>query len=132
LVSISETDREEAHSIMVQYAALGFTLIATHGTAAWLAQSGIAAERVNRIRDGSPHVLDLIATRAVDFVVNNAVGPQELTDGYRIRRAAAEAGIACLTSLDTARALAEALVAPSGPPRSLQEYQASRESLLTS
>jgi carbamoyl-phosphate synthase large subunit len=132
LVSISETDREEAHGIMQLYAGLGFTLIATHGTAAWLAENGIAAERVNRIRDGSPHVLDLIAGRKVDLIVNNAVGPQELTDGYRIRRAAAEAGIACLTSLDTARAIAGALNAPAGPPRSLQEYQASRLGLLTS
>jgi carbamoyl-phosphate synthase large subunit len=131
LVSISETDREEALPIIRQYADLGFTLIATHGTAAWLGGTGIAAERVNRIRDGSPHVLELIASRGVDFIINNAVGPQELTDGYRIRRAAAEAGIACLTSLDTALAFAGALTAPSGPPRSLQEYLASREGLLT-
>jgi carbamoyl-phosphate synthase large subunit len=130
LVSISETDRAEALSIMQQYRALGFTLIATHGTAAWLARCGIAAERVNRIREGSPHVLDLIAARSIDLIINNAVGPQELTDGYRIRRAAAEAGIVCLTSLDTARALAGALSAPAGPPRSLQEYQATREGLL--
>jgi carbamoyl-phosphate synthase large subunit len=132
LVSISETDRDEALPIIRSYAALGFTLIATHGTAAWLGGVGISAERVNRIRDGSPHVLDLIASRGIDLVINNAVGPHELTDGYRIRRAAAEAGIACLTSLDTARALTGALAAPAGEPRSLQEYQASRESLLTS
>ncbi|HXP91984.1 MAG TPA: carbamoyl-phosphate synthase large subunit [Candidatus Binatia bacterium] len=131
LVSISEVDRSEALPIVQQYADLGFTLIATHGTAAWLAGTGITAERVNRIRDGSPHVLELIAARDVDLIVNNAVGPHELTDGYRIRRAAAEAGIACLTSLDTARAFAGALTAPIGPPRSLQEYQASREGLLT-
>ncbi len=131
LVSISEVDRSEALPIVQQYADLGFTLIATHGTAAWLAGTGITAERVNRIRDGSPHVLELIAARDVDLIINNAVGPQELTDGYRIRRAAAEAGIACLTSLDTARAFAGALTAPIGPPRLLQEYPASREGLLT-
>ena len=50
-------------------------------------------------------------------------GAREISDDYKIRRAAVEANIACLTSLDTARALAEALASQAGPPRSLQEYR---------
>jgi carbamoyl-phosphate synthase large subunit len=108
-----------------RYVKLGFTLIATPGTHAMLAAAGIPAERVNKISDGSPHVLDMIAARSVDLVINNALGSRELADNYRIRRAAAEASIACLTSLDTATALATALESEAGPPRSLQEYQQS-------
>jgi carbamoyl-phosphate synthase large subunit len=70
-------------------------------------------------------VLDLIASRSVDLVINDAKGPREISDDYKIRRAAVEASIACLTSLDTARALAEALTSKAGPPRSLQEYRRS-------
>jgi carbamoyl-phosphate synthase large subunit len=91
-----------------------------------LQRAGIPSERINKIAEGSPHVLDVIATHSLDLVINNAAGPRELNDGYRIRRAAVEAGIPSLTSLDTARALASAMESTSGPPRSLQAYQAAR------
>ncbi|MBV8148998.1 MAG: carbamoyl phosphate synthase large subunit, partial [Candidatus Eremiobacteraeota bacterium] len=104
-------------------AELGHTIVATPGTRDVLLAAGIACERINKIAQGSPHVLDLIGTRAVDLVINDAKGPREITDNYKIRRAAVEAGIACLTSLDTAAALVEALASTAGPPRSLQEYR---------
>jgi carbamoyl-phosphate synthase large subunit len=88
-----------------------------------LEAAGIACEAINKMSDGSPHVLDVIGQRSVDLVINDAKGPRELSDNYKIRRAAVEASIACLTSLDTARALAEALESTAGPPRSLQEYR---------
>ncbi|MBD5657791.1 MAG: carbamoyl-phosphate synthase large subunit, partial [Candidatus Eremiobacteraeota bacterium] len=123
-VSISDEEKAESVPILRQYADLGFTLIATGGTHRLLVAHGIASESINKISDGSPHVLDAIASRSVDLVINNAVGPREISDGYRIRRAAVETSVACLTSLDTARALAEALASTAGPPRSLQEYRA--------
>ena len=123
LVSISDEEKSESLPILRRYAELGFTLVATRGTHDLLVENGIAAERINKISEGSPHVLDAIVTRSVDLVINNAIGLRELSDGYRIRRAAVETSIACLTSLDTASALAEALSSASGPPRSLQEYR---------
>jgi len=123
LVSIADEEKEEAIPILRRYAALGHRLIATPGTRGHLESAGIASEEVNKIADGSPHVLDLIRQRAVDLVINDAQGAREISDGYKIRRAAVEANIACLTSLDTARALAEALENDAGPPRSLQEYR---------
>ena len=82
------------------------------------------AERVNKIADGSPHVLDhyRLAQRST-WSSTTRRARREITDDYKIRRAAVEASIACLTSLDTARALAEALASRAGPPRSLQEYR---------
>jgi carbamoyl-phosphate synthase large subunit len=128
LVSISDDEKTESIAILRRYADLGFTLIATQGTHALLAENGVASERINKIADGSPNILDAITARAVDLIIN-AAGPREQNDGYRIRRAAVESSVACLTSLDTARALANALESTSGPPRSLQAY---RESAIAS
>jgi carbamoyl-phosphate synthase large subunit len=129
LVSIADEEKDEFISVLRAYAALGHTLVGTPGTRATLEGAGIPAQRINKIADGSPHVLDLIASRAVDLVINDAKGPRELSDDYKIRRAAVEASIACLTSLDTARALAEALASKAGPPRSLQEYRSARATI---
>jgi carbamoyl-phosphate synthase large subunit len=123
LVSIADEEKEEFIPVLRAYARLGHKLVATPGTRAVLDGAGLACQQVNKIADGSPHVLDLIASRAVDLVINDAKGPREVSDDYKIRRAAVEASIACLTSLDTARALAEALTSKAGPPRSLQEYR---------
>ncbi|HEY9180491.1 MAG TPA: carbamoyl-phosphate synthase large subunit, partial [Candidatus Baltobacteraceae bacterium] len=123
LVSIADEEKEESIPILERYIRLGHTLIATPGTREYLQAAGIPCEEVQKIADGSPHVLDLIHDRKVDLVINDAQGPREISDNYRIRRAAVEANIACLTSLDTAGALAEALENTAGPPRSLQEYR---------
>ena len=126
LVSVSDEEKQASVEILRRYANLGHTLYATRGTRETLIAANIPCEPVNKIADGSPHVLDLIASRTVDLVVNDAQGPREIGDNYKIRRAAVEASIACLTSLDTARALAEALENKAGPPRSLQEYRCAR------
>jgi carbamoyl-phosphate synthase large subunit len=124
LVSISDEEKPAAVDLLRRLAALGHTLVATPGTYELLEANGIASERVNKIGDGSPNVLDVIRERSVDLVVNDFKSSKGQTDNYRIRRAAVEASIASLTSLDTARALVTALESEAGPPRSLQEYQA--------
>jgi carbamoyl-phosphate synthase large subunit len=129
LVSIADEEKLESVPILRRYAELGHTLVATPGTRAVLQASGISTQPVNKIADGSPHVVDLIASRSVDLVINDAKGSRELSDNYKIRRTAVEAGIACLTSLDTARALAEALASTAGPPRSLQEYRTAQATI---
>ena len=126
LVSIADEEKNESIDVLRRYAQMGHALVATPGTRAVLEASGISAQPINKIADGSPHVIDLIAARGVDLVVNDAKGAREISDNYKIRRTAVEAGIACLTSLDTARALAEALASTAGPPRSLQEYRSAR------
>ncbi|MHB8146137.1 MAG: carbamoyl-phosphate synthase large subunit [Vulcanimicrobiaceae bacterium] len=124
LVSIADEEKDAAVPVLRRYANLGHTLVATAGTRDVLEAAGIASEAINKISDGSPHVLELIHQRRVDLVINDALGPREISDNYRIRRAAVEAGIACLTSLDTAQALVTALETVPGAPRSLQEYRA--------
>jgi carbamoyl-phosphate synthase large subunit len=123
LVSVSEEEKPNSVDLLRRLAALGHTLVATPRTHDLLLANGIAAERVNRIGEGEPDVLDVIRRRSVDLVINE-IGGRGQTENYRIRRAAVEASIASLTSLDTARALVTALESEAGPPRSLQEYQA--------
>jgi carbamoyl-phosphate synthase large subunit len=123
LVSIADEEKIEAVPILRRYADLGHSIVATPGTRRVLESAGLPCEPINKISDGSPHVLDAIHARTVDLVINDAKGVREISDSYRIRRAAVESGIACLTSLDTARALVTALETSPGPPRSLQEYQ---------
>jgi len=123
LATIADEEKIAAVPVLRRYADLGFVIHATGGTLQTLKNAGIGAVHINKIQDGSPHTLDLITSHGVDLVINDATGPKELNDSYRIRRAAVEANIACLTSLDTARALAEALESTAGPPRTLQEYR---------
>ncbi|HEY0396392.1 MAG TPA: carbamoyl-phosphate synthase large subunit [Candidatus Elarobacter sp.] len=123
LVSISEEEKANSVDLLRRLAALGHTLVATPRTHDLLLANGIPAERVNRIGEGEPDVLGVIKQRSVDLVINE-IGGRGQTENYRIRRAAVEASIASLTSLDTAHALVTALESEAGPPRSLQEYQA--------
>ena len=126
LLSIADGEKQAALPIAWALAEMDFELFATPGTWQYFRDHNVAAHRVSKIAEGSPHVVDLIAEGGVDLVVNN-VAPNSVaqSDGVRIRHAALEGGVACLTSLDTVRALLLALEARVDRPitvRSLQEY----------
>ena len=135
LVSLAQLERGEAGAALLRrYVALGFTLIATPGTHEALAAANFASERINRIAE-------VFAPRArSDRAAQGRFGDQhhygaargERTGtGFRQRRGRGST-VACLTSIDTAEALAHALGYPAGPPRSLQEYQPARAALTKS
>lgn len=108
LVTIADRDKEEAIPVVRGLAELGLHFFATRGTAGFLRDHGIEVAEVNKIEAGSPHVVDLIRSGKVNFVINtHSGGHKTVRDGFQIRRAAVEHGIPCLTSLDTARALRE-------------------------
>ncbi|MDN5347338.1 MAG: carbamoyl-phosphate synthase large subunit [Clostridia bacterium] len=110
LATIADKDKAEALPIIKGFAELGFKILATAGTAKALEAFGVKVERVNKVYEGSPHIVDLIRSDKIHFVLNTLTkGRQPERDGFKIRRAAAELGIPCLTSLDTARALLQVL-----------------------
>ncbi|MEW5921428.1 MAG: carbamoyl-phosphate synthase large subunit [Bacillota bacterium] len=110
LVTVADKDKEEILPLMQKLARLGYHILATRGTALFLGEKGLQVEMVNKIREGSPHVVDTILSGKVDLVINTLTrGKLPKSDGFRIRRAAVEHNVPCLTSLDTALAAGEML-----------------------
>jgi carbamoyl-phosphate synthase large subunit len=104
---------------------LGFRLLATRGTAGVLERAGIPVTRVAKVSEGGRSIVDLIRDGEVAMVINTPFGRGPRTDGYFIRTAAARAGIPCITTVPGLFAAIrgiEALRAPAGAPRSLQEH----------
>ncbi|MHB0885407.1 MAG: carbamoyl-phosphate synthase large subunit [Bacillota bacterium] len=131
LATVADRDKAEAMPLLTRFAAMGFRLMATAGTAGALAAARVPATRVKKVGEGSPSLLDEIQSGHVDLVINTLTkGKRPERDGFRIRRAAVEYGVPCLTSLDTTRALVDVLAAGLAArpfePRALQDYLAEK------
>ena len=110
IITVKDADKEEMIGIAKRFAALGYIIYSTMGTADALAQAGIPARRVGRIGQESPTVMDLLLGHKIDLVIETPTqGHDKSRDGFLIRRTAIETGVTTLTSLDTARALVTAL-----------------------
>ena len=111
LLSIADRNKAESVPMIKELADAGYSLYATHGTAAMIRALDIPVAAVpKRLDRGHPNVVDIITDGTVDAVINTVTGDREtLQDGFEIRRAAVERRIPCFTSLDTARAAAESL-----------------------
>jgi len=85
---------------------LGYTFVATEGTANSLRAHGIEAETVNRVEEARPNILDVIRNKQVDIVINTPTkGNDSTRDGFKIRRTAIEFSTEVMTSLDTLKAM---------------------------
>ncbi|MEF3310316.1 carbamoyl-phosphate synthase large subunit [Paenibacillus sp. GYB004] len=110
IATIADKDKEEAIELFRGFFELGYKIVATGGTADALEKAGLRVERVNKLSEGSPNILDLIRNGEAHFVVNTLTkGKTPERDGFRIRREAVENGVVCMTSLDTVRALLHVL-----------------------
>ncbi|MBI4213950.1 MAG: carbamoyl-phosphate synthase large subunit [Chloroflexi bacterium] len=119
LFSIDDADKPEAIPIIRSFAALGYRLYATEGTAGLIEALGIpVVMSTKKLDEGHPNVVDVITEGLVQGVVNTIVGPSarrdQFRDGFEIRRAATERRIPCFTSLDTARVVAECIASGDG------------------
>jgi len=90
-------------------ATLGYELIATEGTYNALKAGGVPVERVNKVHEGRPHVVDIIKNREIVMVLNTPYGKQQRVDDSSIRAAAVSGGIPCITTLPGISALVNAL-----------------------
>ncbi len=111
-ITVTDSDKAGAFAVAQILHDVGFDIVATRGTAEAIERMGVPAQRINKIGEGSPHVLDWIERGDVDLVVNTPTGYGARTDGYEIRRAAVSHGIPCVTTLaagvSAARAIASA------------------------
>jgi carbamoyl-phosphate synthase large subunit len=122
LLTIADADKPELLPIVSRLVQLGWSMVATEGTAKALRQAGFSPRVVAKIGEEGPTVLDVITQGQVNLVINTMsnvyaepgeAGGPVFKDGFEIRRAAVERRIPCLTSLDTATALLESAVAAS-------------------
>jgi carbamoyl-phosphate synthase large subunit len=103
---------------------MGFRVLATGGTAQAIRRMGVPVERLGKLSEGSPNVVERIEAGEVDLVINTPTGSGARADGYEIRRAAIGRGVPCITTMSGASAAQRAIRASrSGEvaPMSLQE-----------
>jgi carbamoyl-phosphate synthase large subunit len=118
LLTVADRDKPRAIEIARRLAAEGFELAATQGTFAALRDAGLVAERVMRMGEDSPDVMDLVRSGRVALLINTASPDRVVEKQARLlRRASVEHGVPCLTSLDTAEALVQTLEAKRRPTR---------------
>ncbi|MDO3409231.1 carbamoyl-phosphate synthase large subunit [Saccharibacillus sp. CPCC 101409] len=110
IVTVADKDKAEAVELMQGFYTLGYSLMATGGTAKALEDAGIPVTRVNKLSEGEPNILDKIRSGEANFVFSTLTkGKTPARDGFRIRREAVENGVVCMTSLDTVAALLDML-----------------------
>jgi carbamoyl-phosphate synthase large subunit len=126
-ITVTDNDKAAATHLATRFCDLGFRIVATGGTAQAISRMGVPVERINKIQEGSPNVVDYIERGEVDLVVNTPTGSGARADGYEIRSAATRRGIPCVTTMTGASAAVRAIGAAQGggaiEVRSLQELQ---------
>ncbi len=117
-ISVTDADKAGAFAIAQSLHDDGFRILATHGTAEAIARMGIPVQPLNKVGEGSPHIVEWIERGDVDLVVNTPTGSGARTDGWQIRRAAITRGVPCLTTLAAGVSAARAISSArrSGPP----------------
>jgi len=125
-ISVREKDKNpKLLHIARKFKELGFRIIATDGTRDYLVENGIEAELVFKISQGRPNILDAIVNGQVDLIINTPSGKRGRTEGYMIRRAAVDYGVAYITTLAGALAAVRAIEAVKSKKmvvKSIQEY----------
>lgn len=124
-ISLKDSDKAVILPAARKLVDLGFDLIATGGTARYLADNGIAVEQVNKVAEGRPHIVDKITDGDVQLIFNTTEGWQSLKDSKAIRTSALRAKIASFTTAAASVAAADAIEALRSRPlevRSLQSY----------
>jgi carbamoyl-phosphate synthase large subunit len=103
-ISVNDAHKAPVIPIARDLVALGFKLVATRGTAQSLRAAGLKVERVFKVNEGRPYVVDLIKSGKLDLLINTPLGRSSRFDEKAIRRAAVQAGVTCITTLSAAAA----------------------------
>src|SRR5581483_1914075 len=110
-ISVTDHDKPGVAEVARKFVDLGFKLVATHGTADVLEAAGLTTDRVFKVKEGRPNVVDLIKGERIQLIINTPHGPDPYFDEKAIRRAAVMAHIPTITTLAAARAAAEGIAA---------------------
>ena len=126
-ISVNDEDKASAVPIARDLAGLGFSLLATHGTAAYLRAHGLEVELVFKVNEGRPHIADRLLNRDIDLVINTPLGRESFFDDRTLRRIATVLCVPCVTTLTGAAATVSAIRAlreETLDVRPLQDYHA--------
>ncbi len=108
-ISVRDKDKPRVVPIARKLVELGFNIIATDGTKRALDSSGVQATRINKVKEGRPHIVDLIKNREIMMVINTTFGRKAIEDSYEIRRSALQCNVPYFTTIEAARAVTEAM-----------------------
>ncbi len=121
-MSVRDADKELLLPVANDFIARGFSLVATAGTASYLRAHGVVCERINKVLEGRPHIVDAIKNGEIVYIVNTTEGKQAIADSFSIRREALQHRVTYSTTVAGARALEHSLdFRGSGEVHSLQE-----------
>ncbi len=124
-MSISDRDKMASVDIAKAFYDMGFRIVATEGTSSFLKKHGIPNEKVNKLNEGRPNIIDMIKNGEIDLVINTTGTKRAITDAFYIRRAAVAFKVPYTTTIAGARATAKAIKAMRSKGltvKSLQEY----------
>ena len=121
VISTGDMDKPRAVAVAQRLLRSGFTLVATHGTAAAIRAAGLPVTPIAKLDEGAADIPALIARGGVALVLNTPSGRRAHTDGPAIRRAAVRAGIPCITTMEAAEATVDALRSPHPTPLAIQD-----------
>ena len=108
-LSVRDPDKPAAVELGHQLVKRGFEIVATGGTAAALTKGGVSCRRVNKVREGRPHIVDMIKNREISLIVNTTEGKQAIRESHSIRGAAVHCKVTYYTTLAAAKATCDAL-----------------------
>jgi len=108
-LSVRDADKPRLLEVARDMLKRGFSLIATGGTAAFLREHGVECERVNKVLEGRPHIVDAIKNGEIAYIVNTTEGRQAITDSFSIRRSALQQHVTYSTTVAGAAALLHSL-----------------------
>jgi len=109
LISVKERDKPGAVQLAKRLVERGFDLVATEGTARLIAEAGIPCRRANKVRDGRPHIVDMIKNDEIVLIVNTTEGKQAVRESNSIRREAVQRRVTYYTTLAAALATCDAM-----------------------
>ena len=109
LLSVRDRDKDAAKELAKLLHDMGFDIVATHGTAETLDRAGIPCRRANKVREGRPHIADMIKNNEIDLIVNTTEGKQAIVESLSIRAEAVRRGVTYYTTLGAAVATCRAI-----------------------
>jgi carbamoyl-phosphate synthase large subunit len=109
LISVRDRDKPAAVTLAQRLIAKGFEIVATDGTAKLILEAGVACRRVNKVREGRPHIVDMIKNDEISLIVNTTEGKQAIFESRSIRREAVHRRITYYTTLAAALATCDAM-----------------------